>query len=234
MTIKPVVKSMLDMDTEGDWITFHEKEELAAEFEELTINVCKAAAADVENDLDRVGALKVATISPLMTNFYLLLASVDFFSYVYKVITFTRSGDYPLAALMTFACVESITTLVYMGHIQEWRRSKARTASSGVPSLHFLALVQWDDGIAGIPALFTSVHGLPLTRPSALSALSTAFFLATGTKALAAYLGDMEDAGMYEVPGDRDAGEEMVEDVQYEALELTNEVSKKISRHSLS
>merc|ERR1711957_1015993 len=102
---------------------------------------------------------------------------------------------------MTVALAESLTTLVAHGHLCAAPKAFHRTVVSGVPTVEFLALTQWDDGLAGIPCLFLTVYGLPLTRINSwLTCVSSIFFLITGTRALAAYLCDITDGDMYSVP----------------------------------
>jgi len=221
MTLAPVYKSMIDIATrapghnkatayDGELITLEEDKELYDAVQELAERICVAAAADDEDDEDRVGDLwvsesnqkQVAMQSWFCTAWCVTLAVLDFCAYLYKIFTFLAASKYWLAGLMTMACTEAITTLVVHGHLQVAAKAFERTAKTGVPSTHFLALMQWDDGVAGIPSLMLSVYGLPLIRPTQLQAISSIFFLITGTRALAVYCGDVADAGMFEVPQD--------------------------------
>jgi len=222
MTLPPVYRSMLDMATrvpgdkatvyEGELITLEEDKELYDEVQELAERICVAAAADDEDDQDRVGDIVVSDIgwnhkqvsmqSWFCTVWSVILAVLDFCSYIYKIYTFLSVSKYILAAVMTMAVTEALTTLVAHGHLQVAAKAFERTAKTGVPTTHFLALMQWDDGLAGIPSLMMSVYGLPLVRPTQIQAISSIFFLITGTRALAVYCGDVADAGMFEVPED--------------------------------
>jgi len=109
-----------------------------------------------------------------------------------------RDGRYVLAFIVIVALCESVTTLIYHRHIQEAYTAILDTAHCGIPTVHFLGLVQWDDGIAGIPALGLSIYGLPLARPTWYGPWISIFFLISGTRALACYLGDVSDARMFE------------------------------------
>merc|ERR1712129_117875 len=114
-----------------------------------------------------------------------------------------RDGRYILAAVMTVSVVESMTTLVMQGHLRQAPAALRSVIVAGVPGIHYLALVQWDDGLAGIPCLWLTVYALPLTSISSpLKCACSIFFLLTGTRALASYLQDVTDSDMYSLPDD--------------------------------
>lgn len=201
LTMLPVLKSLLGREDDARIIKFDTDEDLRTEFNELVQKVCVAAHFDKNDDKDRVNEHNVETLSKFNVLVALSLAVIDLCAYAYKIFTFLRDGRYPLAAVMTVAVVEALTTLVIHGHLAKASKAVRKTAVTGIPTVHFLALVQWDDGLAGIPCLFLTVYGLPLTRIDTwITCVTSIFFLISGTRALAVYLQDVTDADMYAVP----------------------------------
>jgi len=198
LTIPPVMKSIGDKEHSKHDIRLVGDVPLHLEIEALANKICDAAVADEEEDLDRVAALGVETLSKFDVMVAFALAIIDFFAYLYKIYSFLTQGRYFLAAVMTIALTESLTTLTLGGHLLKARQAFQKVSVTGVPTEHFLACCQWDDGLAGIPCLWMTVYGLPLLDiESPVSCISSIFFLITGTKALGTYLRDVTDAAMF-------------------------------------
>lgn len=202
------------------WVAFDVDPDFTRKFDEKAFEVMVAGYQDLSDDKDRVADLNVATISKNSAMISLGMACIDFGSYIYKIITFIRCDNYYLAAWMSMSCAEAIFTLWYRDHFAHAKRAFTNTHVSGIPAIHFLALCQWDDGMAGIPALALSVYGLPLARPAWYSAIISFFFLMTGTRALALYLADLTDAAMYEIedPDDEEDSDEEGDSSDSESL----------------
>jgi len=182
-------------------ISMNLDEELREAIDGMAEKIAEAAALDEKEDLDRVADLEVDTESKMTVAIAIALAIIDFFAYLYKLQKFLREGRYYLAMVMTFALVEALTTLVIGGHLQAAARDFAIVIKTGVPTVHTLACCQWDDGMAGIPSLWSTVYGLPLSRVvTPVTLVSSILFLCTGTRALAVYLQDTSDADMFGLP----------------------------------
>jgi hypothetical protein len=193
-------------------------EDLRQEIDSMAEKIAEAAALDEKEDLDRVNDLQVDTESKTTVAIAVALAIIDFFAYVYKLQKFLREGRYYLAMVMTFALVESVTTLLIGGHLQAAAKDFATVIRTGVPTVHTLACCQWDDGMAGIPSLWTTVYGLPLSSiATPVSCASSILFLCTGTRALACYLQNICDADMFGLPREY---KDMVSDSDDEAQQI--------------
>lgn len=200
MSAFPIMKSLQrNAEYDGECVTLEEDQELMNEFHKKAEELAHAAALDQMDDQDRVHDVEDGKpLSTFSVAFQIACAIIDFFAYVYRIYAFMKDGRYVLAFIVIAALVESITTLFYHGHIQGAYTAIMTTATCGIPTVHFLGLTQWDDGIAGIPALGLSIYGLPLARPTVYGPFVSIFFLITGTRALACYLGDVSDARMFE------------------------------------
>jgi len=198
LTIPVVVRGILGTDGKDNLMSLEPNPDLFDEIQMLRNTISDAAQADEEDDKDRVDALGVETLSAWNVRFAVLCAIVDLGAYLYKIFSFSTTSQYFLATITTLSLVEALTALLIGGHVQVGYKAYKQAVVTGVPDVHFLACVQWDDGLAGIPCLFMTVYGLPLlVNASPVSSLSSIIFLMTGTRALASYLQDVIDADMF-------------------------------------
>jgi hypothetical protein len=206
MTICPAYKFFMARPYDGELVTYTTDEDLRQQVHSLTRRITKAAAEDEEDDQDRVNEIDVdgeggelEVMSKNCAYFGIALALIDFISYIYKVYVFLKDSRYFLAAAMTLACVEAVTSLVIYGSFSNVGAIIKRTADTGIPTIRYLSLIKWDDATCGVPSLLLTVYGLPLARPSGwLYALSNVFFICTGTRAMAKFLEGSVDSCMYE------------------------------------
>lgn len=198
MTIPPVAKRILGLGTDATFFRLTEDKKLRDRTDALAQKIRAAAALDHEDDQDRVADLEVDTLSKFEVYWFISLAIIDLGAYIYKIYSFLGEGRYALAAIMAFALSEALTTLVLGKHLQNAARSMSNVIVTGVPSVHFMACLSWDDGLAGIPCLFMTVYGLPLVATTSwLKCIVSIFFLCTGTKALAGYLMEVTDGCVF-------------------------------------
>jgi len=236
LTIPMVLKGMRGKRDGTSLISLAPNSQLLAEVQDLTDKICEAAHADTSDDQDRVAALEVETLSPFNVKVAMSIAVIDFAAYVYKIVSFSSTGHSFLAVVTTVSLVEAVITLLWGGHIQQAHKDIQVVSVTGVPTVHFLACCQWDDGLAGIPCLFITVYGLPLLPISTLiTSCSTILFLLTGTRALAIYLQDMVDADMWSAlkgVSEEDRTLLALQEAELLAESETEEISTYSSRYS--
>jgi len=178
---------------------------------ELANNICDAAhsvdqdSSDSDDELVEITKKKLTAlgVEPLGKKDAIIafaLAAVDLGAYAYKIWVFLRGGRYFLAFVIMVALSESFFVLILNGHLRRAPAAFRRTARDGVPTFDYLACCQWDDGLAGVPYLMTTIYGLPLAGIHTwLSTLSGIFFIFTGTRAMGKFIVDAVDSDMFDV-----------------------------------
>jgi len=161
----------------------------------LDARMVDSQRSDAERE--QVKSVGVEPAAPFFIVWSLIVAAVDFASYVWSVATFLRRARYVLAAVIAASLWESIFLLMRRGHLLRAKEALLDTMSAGVQSLDFRALVSWDAGIAGVPALMCKIYGLPSTDargivPFALNLL----FMITSTRAMAVFICEEIDMGV--------------------------------------
>lgn len=168
--------------------------------------------------------LGVATLNRWSVLVALVLAVVDFCAYLYKIFVFLRSGRYFLAMIIVIALSESFFVLLLNGNLRRAPAAFRRAARDGVPTFDYLACCQWDDGLAGVPYLMTTIYGLPIAGIHTwYAAFSGIFFICTGTRAMGKFMMDVVDSDMFDVYPPSD----IIDDTEYrDTLHYLAEVSE--------
>jgi len=193
-------------------ITLLKDETNADKIQKLAEQICDVAhsleeedASDTDEDFvqekkDKLDELEVTPLGSRDVLIATVLAVVDLAAYAYKIWVFLRSGRYFLAMVIVCALSESFFVLVLNGHIRRAHDAFRRAARDGVPTYDYLAMCQWDDGIAGVPYLMTTIYGLPLAGIHTWYAtLSGILFICTGTRAMGKFIMDVVDSDMFDV-----------------------------------
>merc|ERR1719245_29983 len=89
---------------------------------------------------------------------------------------------------------ETIFLLAARGHFRHVVSAFKKTKEMGIQTNHFRALIHWDDGVAGVPALICKVYGLPQAQLNGIvSFCMNALFIFTSTRAMAHFIVDEID-----------------------------------------